>query len=229
MSDASPYKPSVATYFPHVPDFARDANGDPIISSLRGPERTEARQQLARERLVAAAEVKILHEQLKWCYFQEGVNHLQNCKVRRRRDGAEGGGGVAFVSGRRRLPPRLAPPPPLAARASAGSCDETRREDPGALLRHAGCALEGLLAALTRAFLLAWLATSLCDSLPPLALGLAFKCGVPTQPPARAICASTGGRLLDTSFRGVRRRRKAERSTPLCCVHLRAEPAAACA
>ena len=97
MSDASPYKPSVATYFPRVPDFARDANGDPIISSLRGPERTEARQQLARERLVAAAEVKILHEQLKWCYFQEGVNHLQNCKVRRRRDGAEGGG-VAFVS-----------------------------------------------------------------------------------------------------------------------------------
>lgn len=25
-------------------------------------------------------QVKILHDKLKWCYFKEGVNHLENCK-----------------------------------------------------------------------------------------------------------------------------------------------------
>lgn len=25
-------------------------------------------------------QVKILHDELKWCYFKEGVNHLENCK-----------------------------------------------------------------------------------------------------------------------------------------------------
>ena len=73
------YTPSVATYFPRVPGFSAQANGDPDAASLRGPARTEARQAAARERLVAAAEVKILHAELKLCYFREGVNHLTAC------------------------------------------------------------------------------------------------------------------------------------------------------
>ena len=56
--------------------------------------------QAARERLVAAAEVKLLHEELKWCYFREGVNHLTQCadvvkklaeKIRSPSYGAPGG------------------------------------------------------------------------------------------------------------------------------------------
>jgi hypothetical protein len=30
--------------------------------------------------MIAAAELKILHEQLRWCYHKEGVNHFENCK-----------------------------------------------------------------------------------------------------------------------------------------------------
>ena len=70
----------MTTYFPRVAGFTSRENGDPDVSSLRGPARTEARQQLARERLVAAAEIKLLHEELKWCYFKEGVNHLESCQ-----------------------------------------------------------------------------------------------------------------------------------------------------
>lgn len=44
-------------YFPKVKDFERDEKGDIIVSSLRGPERAEAREQLAREHLIAGAEV----------------------------------------------------------------------------------------------------------------------------------------------------------------------------
>ena len=25
-------------------------------------------------------QIKLLHDKLKWCYFKEGVNHLENCK-----------------------------------------------------------------------------------------------------------------------------------------------------
>lgn len=40
----------------------------------------QARQQLSRERVVAGAELKVLHEKLKFCYHKEGVNHLEGCK-----------------------------------------------------------------------------------------------------------------------------------------------------
>lgn len=42
--------------------------------------RLQGRQQLARERSIAGAELKILHAQLRWCYHKEGVNHLENCR-----------------------------------------------------------------------------------------------------------------------------------------------------
>ena len=55
-----PLELRVRAFFPTVRDFERRENGDPIVGSLRGPERIEARQQIVRERLVAAAELKIL-------------------------------------------------------------------------------------------------------------------------------------------------------------------------
>lgn len=70
----------VHAYFRRVKDFERRENGDPIVQSLKGPDRIEARQQLTRERLVAGAEMKILHEALRMCYHREGVNHYENCK-----------------------------------------------------------------------------------------------------------------------------------------------------
>ncbi len=30
--------------------------------------------------MIAAAEMKLLHEQMRWCYHKEGVNHMENCK-----------------------------------------------------------------------------------------------------------------------------------------------------
>ena len=44
-------------YFPTVKDFDRDEKGDVVWTSLKGPEKIEARQQLSRERLIAGAEV----------------------------------------------------------------------------------------------------------------------------------------------------------------------------
>ena len=40
----------------------------------------QARQQLSRERVVAAAELKVLHQQLQWCYHANGVNHYEACR-----------------------------------------------------------------------------------------------------------------------------------------------------
>jgi hypothetical protein len=31
-------------------------------------------------RIVGASEIKVLHEQLRWCYHKEGVNHYEACK-----------------------------------------------------------------------------------------------------------------------------------------------------
>lgn len=70
----------VYTYFPKVKDFERREDGSPIFSSLLGPDRIEARQQRARERIILGAEVKVLQDELRWCYFKEGVNHYENCK-----------------------------------------------------------------------------------------------------------------------------------------------------
>lgn len=74
----------VKTYFPKVKDFERKENGDPIFTSLRGPERIEARQQWARERLIAGGEVKLLQEQLRYCYHKEGVNHYEVSSLKSR-------------------------------------------------------------------------------------------------------------------------------------------------
>lgn len=77
---AKPFELRVLSYFPAVKDFVRDANGNPIWGSLRGPEKIEARQQFAREQMVAAAEMRILQDQINWCYHREGVNHYEACK-----------------------------------------------------------------------------------------------------------------------------------------------------
>ena len=29
---------------------------------------------------MAAAELKLLHEQVKWCYHKNGVNHYEECR-----------------------------------------------------------------------------------------------------------------------------------------------------
>jgi len=82
-TDEAPSAPlalRVRAYFPTARDFERTEAGDVVVGSLRGPARIEARQQLVRERLVAAAELKILQEELRWCYHKEGVNHYENCK-----------------------------------------------------------------------------------------------------------------------------------------------------
>jgi hypothetical protein len=48
-------------------------------------------------------QVKLLHEKLKWCYYKEGVNHLENCKelvdamcAKIRAKGALAGRGIPF-------------------------------------------------------------------------------------------------------------------------------------
>ena len=70
----------VHQYFPKVAGFAQREDGGRDMGSLSGPARIEARQQESRERMVAGAELKVLQEQLRWCYHKEGVNHYENCK-----------------------------------------------------------------------------------------------------------------------------------------------------
>ena len=71
----------VHAYYPKVAEFARREGGESRdAASLAGPARIEARQQDARERIVAGAELKVLQEKLRWCYHKEGVNHYENCK-----------------------------------------------------------------------------------------------------------------------------------------------------
>ena len=70
----------VHQYFPKVAGFAQREDGSRDMGSLSGPARIEARQQESRERMVAGAELKVLQEQLRWCYHKEGVNHYENCK-----------------------------------------------------------------------------------------------------------------------------------------------------
>ena len=77
---APDYTLRVKEYFPKAKDFDRDEAGRPILDSLRGPARIEARQQIARERIIAGAELKLLQEKLRMCYHKEGVNHYELCK-----------------------------------------------------------------------------------------------------------------------------------------------------
>lgn len=70
----------VQKYFPRVPDFARDEEGRVIKTSLAGPARVEAKEQLVREKLVATEETKMLKEEVTRCYRREGVNHRETCR-----------------------------------------------------------------------------------------------------------------------------------------------------
>lgn len=71
---AAPHALRAQVYFPRVADFERREDGSPIRESLRGPAIIEARQQIARERIVHGAELKILQEKLRTCYHESGVN-----------------------------------------------------------------------------------------------------------------------------------------------------------
>lgn len=51
--------PAPQEYYPHVRDFERNAQGTPIVDSVRGPARIEARQQITRERVIMGAEMKV--------------------------------------------------------------------------------------------------------------------------------------------------------------------------
>ena len=66
-------------YHPRVADFERREDGSPIRQSLKGPAIIEARQQIARERIVHGAELKLLQEKLRACYHASGVNHYEDC------------------------------------------------------------------------------------------------------------------------------------------------------
>ena len=80
LGDDEKYSLRVHTYHPKVKEFERREDGSRMIGSLSGPARIEARQQDARDRVVAGAELKVLQERLRWCYHKEGVNHYENCK-----------------------------------------------------------------------------------------------------------------------------------------------------
>ena len=69
----------VFAYFARVADFERREDGSPIRESLKGPAIIEARQQIARERIVHGAELKVLQERLRTCYHESGVNHYEDC------------------------------------------------------------------------------------------------------------------------------------------------------
>jgi hypothetical protein len=69
----------VPVYFSRVADFERREDGTPIRESLKGPAIIEARQQIARERIVHGAELKVLQERLRTCYHESGVNHYEDC------------------------------------------------------------------------------------------------------------------------------------------------------
>jgi hypothetical protein len=72
--------PTLFGYVRRVRDFDRNEKGDPIVTSLTGPDRLEATRQIARERAVAAGEIRALHDALRLCYWREGVNHYEACK-----------------------------------------------------------------------------------------------------------------------------------------------------
>ena len=52
----------------------------PLPHPHHHPRAAQAREQLSRERVIAGAELKLLHEELKFCYHKAGVNHYVDCK-----------------------------------------------------------------------------------------------------------------------------------------------------
>lgn len=69
-----------ARFFPKVKDFSRDAEGNIKESSLSGPERLLAKQQIGREKLVALAELRALREEMRRCYNIQATNATEKCK-----------------------------------------------------------------------------------------------------------------------------------------------------
>jgi len=67
-------------YFPKVKDFKRDELGNPIETSLKGPDKLEAQEQFRRERLVAIEEMKFLREEVTACYRRDPANFREVCK-----------------------------------------------------------------------------------------------------------------------------------------------------
>ena len=67
--------------FEPAEDFGSNAADKTLLLPRRDPVKfIEAREQRVRERYVGLAEARQLREQVKQCYYKEGVNHYQNCR-----------------------------------------------------------------------------------------------------------------------------------------------------
>ena len=68
--------------FDKVPDFEVASKADKTLVLPRADpvKFIEAREQRVRERAVNVAEARLIREELKQCYYREGVNHYQNCR-----------------------------------------------------------------------------------------------------------------------------------------------------
>ena len=79
------YKTNLIIYrsssFPPVADFESNDAEKKLVLPRRDPVKfIEAREQRVRERYVGLAEARALREEVKQCYYREGVNHYQNCR-----------------------------------------------------------------------------------------------------------------------------------------------------
>jgi hypothetical protein len=67
--------------FQPVEDFGSNPVDKTLVLPRRDPVKfIEAREQRVRERYVNLAEARSLRDQVKQCYYKEGVNHYQNCR-----------------------------------------------------------------------------------------------------------------------------------------------------
>ena len=72
---------SMSQNYAQVPDFERREGENTFVLDRSDPvAMIEAREQRVRERFVAIEEAKILRDQVRQCYYKEGVNHYQNCR-----------------------------------------------------------------------------------------------------------------------------------------------------
>ena len=68
--------------FPKVEDFSVESEAARTLAvPRRDPVKfIEAREQRVRDRFVGIAEARLLREEVKQCYYREGVNHYQKCR-----------------------------------------------------------------------------------------------------------------------------------------------------
>ena len=67
--------------FQPVDDFQKSPADKTLVLPRRDPVKfIEAREQRVRERFVGLAEARKLREEVKQCYYREGVNHYANCR-----------------------------------------------------------------------------------------------------------------------------------------------------